>query len=133
MFKKLIHKDNSQTTIKIRLMVGTLFLSEGIQKILFRGIQSTVRFEKIGLFSTQFLDYYSVAFEIICVRLIILGLFKRIACISLKIIIEMKFTPTKSEVYLKNDFGKLLHGRRTDLSMLFSNILLFIRRGGSWS
>ncbi|WP_232778368.1 hypothetical protein [Salegentibacter sediminis] len=34
-FQELINTDHSQTTIIIRLMVGVVFLSEGIQKFLF--------------------------------------------------------------------------------------------------
>ncbi|HAF27893.1 MAG TPA: DoxX family protein, partial [Bacteroidales bacterium] len=34
MFQKIIRSDNSKTTIIIRLMVGVVFFSEGIQKFL---------------------------------------------------------------------------------------------------
>lgn len=49
MFEKIIHTDNSKTTIIIRLIVGVVFLSEGIQKFLFPAIRGAGRFETIGL------------------------------------------------------------------------------------
>ena len=39
MFKKLLHTDNSKATLLIRLMVGIVFFSEGIQKFLFPAIR----------------------------------------------------------------------------------------------
>lgn len=54
MYRKLIHTDNSQTTIIIRMIVGAVFLSEGIQKFLFPAIRGAGRFEKIGLPSKNF-------------------------------------------------------------------------------
>lgn len=47
MFKKLIQTDNSKTTIIIRLIVGAVFLSEGLQKFLFPAIRGAGRFEKL--------------------------------------------------------------------------------------
>ena len=38
MLHKIIHTDQSRTTILIRLMVGAVFLSEGVQKFLFISI-----------------------------------------------------------------------------------------------
>ena len=46
MFNKLILTDHSKTTIIIRLIVGAVFLSEGIQKFLFPAIRGAGRFEK---------------------------------------------------------------------------------------
>jgi len=45
MFQKVINSSNSKTTILIRLMVGSVFLSEGIQKFLFPAIRGAGRFE----------------------------------------------------------------------------------------
>jgi putative oxidoreductase len=49
MFKKLINTDREKTTVLIRLMVGAIFLPEGIQKFLFSETLGAGRFEKIGL------------------------------------------------------------------------------------
>ncbi len=49
MFRKIIKTDDRKTTLIIRLMVGAVFFSEGIQKFLYPLINGAGRFEKIGL------------------------------------------------------------------------------------
>lgn len=66
MLKKILRTDNAPTTIMIRLMVGAVFFSEGIQKFLFPGTQGAGRFEKIGLPSPEFLGYFVGTNEIVC-------------------------------------------------------------------
>jgi putative oxidoreductase len=133
MFKKIIRTDNSQTTIIIRFIVGVVFLSEGIQKFLFPAIRGAGRFEKIGLPSPEFLGSFVGAFEILCGVLILIGLLTRLASIPLIIIMLVAFATTKSEVYLEKGFWELLHGSRTDWSMLLGSIFLLIKGGGHWS
>src|SRR4030066_288418 len=86
MFKKIIQTDNSKATIIIRLIVGAVFLSEGIQKFLFPAIRGAGRFEKIGLPSPEFLGSFVGTFEILCGVLILIGLFTRLASIPLIVI-----------------------------------------------
>jgi uncharacterized membrane protein YphA (DoxX/SURF4 family) len=133
MFKKIITTDNSKTTIIIRLIVGAVFLSEGIQKFLFPADRGAGRFEKIGLPSPEFLGSFVGAFEIICGVLIIIGLLSRLASIPLIIIMLVAFSTTKTEVYLEKGFWELLHGSRTDWAMLLGSIFLLIEGSGLWS
>lgn len=133
MFRKLIHTDNSKTTILIRLMVGAVFLSEGIQKFLFADTLGAGRFEKIGLPSPEFLGSFVGTFEIICGLLILLGLLTRLASIPLIIIMLVAIVTTKSEVLAEKGFWEMMHGSRTDWSMLLGSIFLLIKGGGFWS
>ncbi len=55
---KILTTDDSKTTLIIRVMVGTVFLSKGIQKFLFPELMGAVRFEKIGLPSPEFLGSF---------------------------------------------------------------------------
>ncbi len=50
---KIFKTNDSKTIILIRLIVGLVFLSEGIQKFLYPGIRGAGRFEKIGLPSDE--------------------------------------------------------------------------------
>jgi uncharacterized membrane protein YphA (DoxX/SURF4 family) len=125
--------DNSSTTILIRLIVGFVFLSEGIQKFLFPLERGAGRFEKIGLPAPEFLGDFVGGFEIGCGALILLGLFTRLASIPLIIIMLVAFATTKSEIFATEGFWELLHGSRTDWSMLLGCIFLLIRGGGNWS
>lgn len=133
MLKKVIRTDQSQTTILIRLMVGAVFLSEGIQKFLFPALLGAGRFEKIGLPSTVFLGNLVGTFEILCGALILLGLFTRLASIPLIMIMLVAVATTKAEIWASQGFWEMLHGSRTDWSMLLGSIFLLIRGSGFYS
>ena len=133
MFKKITQTDHSKTTILIRLMIGLLFLSEGIQKFLFPAIRGTGRFEKIGLPSPEFLGSFVGSFEIVGGALILLGLFTRLSSIPLIIIMLVAITTTKTEVLANEGFWAMMHGSRTDWAMLLGSIFLLIKGGGFWS
>lgn len=133
MLEKIINTDNSETTIIIRLIVGAVFLSEGIQKFLFPTIRGAGRFEKIGLPSPEFLGSFVGAFEILCGTLILIGLLTRLASIPLIIIMLVAIATTKVDLLANQGFWEMMHGSRTDWSMLLGSIFLLIKGGGSWS
>jgi uncharacterized membrane protein YphA (DoxX/SURF4 family) len=133
MFAKLISTSNEKTTILIRLMVGAVFLSEGIKKFLFPGSLGAGRFKKIGLPAPEFFGPFVGAFEITCGILILIGLFTRLAAIPLIIIMLVAIMTTKATVLANEGFWEMLHGSRTDWAMLLGSIFLLIRGGGRWS
>lgn len=114
-------------------MVGAVFLSEGIQKFLFPDIRGAGRFAKIGLPEPDFLGSFVGGFEIVCGALILLGLLTRLASIPLIIIMLVAIATTKTEVLANEGFWAMLHGSRTDWSMLLGSIFLLIRGGGRYS
>lgn len=133
MFNKIINTDSSKTTIIIRLMVGAVFLSEGIQKFLFADTLGAGRFEKIGLPFHDFLGNFVATFEIVCGSLILFGLFTRLASIPLMIIMVVAIATTKADVLAEKGFWEMLHGSRTDWAMLLGSIFLLIKGSGLWS
>lgn len=133
MFQKIIRSDNSKTTIIIRLMVGTVFLSEGIQKFLFPAIRGVGRFDKIGLPSPEFLGVFVGMFEIVCGALILIGLLTRLASIPTLVIMLVAIATTKSEILANDGFWVMMHGSRTDWAMLLGSLFLIIKGGGKWS
>ena len=133
MLKNIILTDDAKTTIIIRLMVGAVFLSEGIQKFLFADALGAGRFAKIGLPSPEFLGPFVGSFEIICGALVLIGLFTRIAAIPLFIIISVAIISTKAQLLSANGFWSMLHDSRTDWAMFLGTIFLIIKGGGSWS
>jgi uncharacterized membrane protein YphA (DoxX/SURF4 family) len=133
MFNKFLNTDNSKTTILIRLMVGAVFLSEGIQKFLFPDTLGAGRFAKIGLPSPEFLGSFVGSFEIVCGALILLGLLTRFSSIPLIIIMLVAIATTKTEVLADKGFWEMLHGSRTDWAMILGSIFLLINGGGLWS
>jgi uncharacterized membrane protein YphA (DoxX/SURF4 family) len=119
--------------ILIRLSVGLIFLSEGIQKFLFSQSLAVGRFEKIGLPNPEFLGPFVGAFEIACGGLILLGLLTRLASIPLIIVMLTAICTTKVPILLNDGFWKMAHESRTDFAMFLSLIFLFIVGSGKYS
>lgn len=133
MLRKIIQTDNAGTTLIIRLMVGAVFLSEGMQKFLFADKLGAGRFAKIGLPNPDFLGPFVGSFEIICGILVLIGLLTRLAAIPLLCIMLVAIATTKVQLLADYGFWSMLHDSRTDWAMLLGSIFLLIRGGGKWS
>jgi putative oxidoreductase len=133
LFKQIVSTDAAKTTLLIRLMVGAVFLSEGIQKFLFPDKLGAGRFTKIGLPHPDFLGPFVGSTEIISGALILAGWLTRLATAPLLIIMLVAFATTKSEILAQDGFWEMMHGSRTDWAMLLGGIFLLIRGGGRWS
>lgn len=129
----IFNTNNSKTTIIIRLMVGIVFLSEGVQKFLFPAIRGAGRFEKIGFPSPEFLGSFVGSLEIISGGLILLGLITRLASIPLIIIMLVAITTTKIEILGNGGFWEMMHNSRTDWAMLLGSFFLLIKGSGKFS
>jgi len=132
-FKRVVSTDAASTTLLIRLMVGAVFLSEGIQKFLFADKLGSGRFAKIGLPNPHFLGPFVGSFEIICGSLVLIGLLTRFASIPLITIMLVAIATTKAEVLANHGFWEMMHDSRTDWAMLLGGIFLLIKGGGRWS
>jgi putative oxidoreductase len=133
MFNQIIRTDHEKTTIIIRLMVGAVFLSEGIQKFLFPAERGAGRFADIGLPYPEFLGYFVGFFEAFCGALLLLGLVTRLAAVPLIIIMLVAMYTTKTDVFADEGIWRGLHASRTDWSMLLGSLFLLIKGGGKWS
>lgn len=132
-FKKIVSTDTASTTVLIRLMVGAVFLSEGIQKFLFPDNVGAGRFARIGLPNPDFLGPFVGSFEIICGSLILIGFLVRLGSVPLLIIMLVAIATTKAEVLANDGFWEMMHGSRTDWAMLLGSIFLLLKGGGKWS
>jgi len=124
---------NDNRTIIIRLIVGLVFLSEGIQKFLFPELLGTGRFLKIGFSHPAFWAYFTGIFEIICSLFVLLGLFIRFFSIPLIIIMITAFITTKWPILIEKGFWVMAHEYRTDFAMTFLLLYLIIYGSGGWS
>lgn len=129
----VLRTSDRATVLLLRLMVGTVFLSEGIQKFLFADELGAGRFAKIGLPAPEFFGPFVGTFEIISGALILLGLFTRLAAIPTLIIMLVAIFTTKGTVLASEGFWPMMHGSRTDWAMLLGSIYLIIEGGGRWS
>lgn len=122
-----------RAAILIRLLVGLVFLSEGIQKFLFPTALGVGRFEKIGIVFPHFFAPFVAVVEIVCGVLVILGLLTKLASIPLLIDICTAIATTKIPLLMKQGFWAAAHETRTDFSMLLGLIFLLIAGGGPWA
>jgi putative oxidoreductase len=132
MLKKIMFTNAPASVILIRLLVGAVFLTEGIQKFLYPAELGAGRFAKIGLPSPEVLGPLVGGFEVVCGALVILGLFTRLAAIPLLTIISVAIWTTKVPL-LKGGFWKMAHEARTDYAMLLGSLFLLIVGAGLWS
>lgn len=122
-----------RAVIVIRLLVGLVFLSEGIQKFLFPEALGVGRFEKIGIVFPHFFAPFVGVVEIVCGALVVLGLLTKLASVPLLIDICTAIATTKIPMLMKQGFWPTVHEARTDFSMLMGLIFLLIVGSGSWA
>jgi uncharacterized membrane protein YphA (DoxX/SURF4 family) len=117
----------------IRMIVGFIFLSEGIQKFLFPELVGSGRFEKIGFQNSDFWAVFVAIFEITCGISILIGFFTRVASVPLLIIMITAFITTKLPILAEKGFWTMAHEYRTDFSMTLLLIYLIVYGAGNWS
>jgi len=133
MWKRLIGTDAPATVVLIRLLIGAVFLSEGIQKFLFPDQLGAGRFLKIGLPMPELLGPFVGTFEIVCGSLVLLGLLTRLAVIPLLVIMAVALTTTKWPMLAAQGFWHMAHEARTDWSMSLGSMFLLVVGAGRWS
>lgn len=130
---KMLNTVYDNRSILIRLIVGLIFLSEGIQKFLFPELTGPGRFLKIGFSNPEFWAYFTAAFEIICGTFILMGLFTRLVSFPLLIIMITAFVTTKWPILVDKGFWSMAHEYRTDFAMTLLLIYLIIYGSGNYS
>lgn len=146
MMQKLLVTDNSKATILIRLMVGAVFLSEGIQKFLFPEMRGIGRFADMGFPNPEFYASIVGGFEIAAGLLLLVGFFTRFAALVTLVIMSVAIIVTKIPIAFGASFGpftlrelgsygfwSMAHEMRTDFAMWLGSLFLIIRGGGWWS
>jgi putative oxidoreductase len=132
-WKKLLGTTAPGPALFVRMIVGWVFLSEGIQKFLFPEALGVGRFIKIGIPAPAFTAPFVGAVEIVAGVLLIVGLATRLASIALLIDIAVAIASTKIPMLLQKGFWAAMHEARTDLAMAFGLVFLLWCGGGTWS
>jgi putative oxidoreductase len=123
----------AKALLLIRILVGWVFVSEGIQKFLFPAQLGVGRFEKIGIPSPHFMAPFVGTVEIVCGTLLLIGLFTRLAAVPLLAVISVAIATTKIPMIAKSGMWSMLHEARTDFSMLLGLAFLLITGAGTLS
>jgi len=135
----LVSRTAPTATILIRVMVGAVFLAEGIQKFLYPAEVGAGRFARIGIPQPELLAPFVGSVEIVCGTLVLLGLFTRWTVLPLLGVMAVAFVTTKLPILLGQDLGPFqlrqlpyygfwgfAHETRTDFSMILGSLFLLL-------
>src|SRR6266480_7853916 len=141
--RRLLATEAPAATILIRIVVGGIFLAEGIQTFLYPGDLGAGRFAKIGIPAPDMMGPFVGGIEIVCGGLLIIGLLARLAAILLLIDISVAIVSTKIPILLAHGFWgfsltklprygflSMIHEARTDLAMWFGLLFFLIAGAG---
>lgn len=128
--------------ILIRILVGLVFLTEGILKYVYPAELGTGRFAHIGLPFPHFLAPFVGAVEIASGGALILGFYAGDAALLLLIVIMTAIVTTKVPILLGHPLGRFaapkldhygllsfIHEARTDLSMFVGLVAILLDSG----
>ena len=146
MLRNMFRTDSSQATVIIRLTVGIVFLSEGIQKFLSPLTLGVGRFMKMGFPDPDFWGSFVGVFEIISGSLLLIGFITRGAALAMLVNMTIAIIVTKIPIAFGESFGPfvlrdlksygfwpMMHEIRTDFAMWMGSLFLLIQGGGAWS
>ncbi len=144
--KRFARTEAPASVVLIRLVVGLVFLTEGVQKFLYPDELGAGRFLKIGIPAPEAMGPFVGAVETVCGGFLILGLLTRLAAIPLIINISTAIVSTKIPILLGHGFCgfvlaklprygflSMMHEARTDFSMLLGLVFLLIVGAGTLS
>jgi putative oxidoreductase len=118
------------SVLLVRLLVGVVFFSEGIQKFLFAESLGVGRFAKIGIPAPGVMAPFVGVVEIVFGALVVVGLLTRLATIPLLVDILVAIATTKIPMLLEHGFWKMAHESRTDYAMLLGLVFLLVVGAG---
>ncbi len=141
--KRLIDSGAPSEVLLIRIAVGWIFFSEGIQKFMYAESRGVGRFERIGIPSPEILAPFVGVVEIACGAMLLAGLLTRLASVPLALTMVVALISTKIPILLGHDFWgfslkslssygfwSMAHESRTDLAMLLGAVFLMIVGAG---
>jgi len=133
MFDRFLRTQAPSATFLIRLVVGLIFFSEGIQKFLFPEALGVGRFTSIGIPAPHILALFVGVVEITCGLLIVFGLLTRLAAIPLLVNITVAILSTKIPILFSKGIWAMAHEARTDFAMLLGLLFLLAVGAGTFS
>jgi len=120
--RRILTTNAPAAVILVRLIVGGVFLSEGVG-----------RFAKIGIPAPEVMAPFVGVFEIGCGALLLLGILTRLAAIPLIVVMLVAISTTKVSILLQSGFWSMAHEARTDYAMILGSLFLLVVGAGPWS
>lgn len=144
--QRIMSTEAPAATIFIRLMVGAVFLTEGIQKFLFPAEVGAARFARIGIPAPETMGPLVGSIETLAGALVLAGFMTRLAVLPLLGVMLVALITTKLPILLGADVGPFhvrelpyygvwgfAHETRTDFSMVMGSLFLLVVGAGPWS
>ena len=144
--EKLMTTRAPAAALLVRIAVGWIFLSEGIQKFMYPEALGAGRMAKIGIPWPEVMGPFVGSVEILCGALVLCGLLTRLAAVPLTLTMLVALVSTKLPILLGQGFWgfslmnlpsygfwTMAHESRTDLSMLLGALFLLAVGAGPWS
>jgi uncharacterized membrane protein YphA (DoxX/SURF4 family) len=133
-------------TVLVRVLVGWVFLCEGVLKFTLAGELGAGRFARIGIPASEVMGPFVGGVEIVAGSLVLIGLLTRPAALALWINITVAIVSTKVPILLGHGFWlfsltkmphygfwAMAHEARTDCCMWLGCVFLMIVGAGSLS
>lgn len=138
---ELLKPDGPRSVILVRLAVGAVFLSEGLQKFLFPDQLAAGRFAKIGIPAAEFFGPLTAVGETVCGALLLAGLLTRLAALPMLLNMVLALALTKVPILWGGSADKpkaagwwdMAHEARTDWAMLLGLLFILVAGPGRWS
>ncbi len=140
LLRRILDPGSQTANLVVRLLVGLVFLPEGVKKFLFPAQWGVGRFTRIGIPAPAEMAAFVGAMEIVCGVLLIVGLATRLASLALLADICVAIATTKipllwraTAVASKTGFWSMQSEGRTDYAMLMGLVFLVLAGAGMWS
>ncbi len=137
LFRQLLDASGQSWNLVLRLLVGLVFLPEGLKKFLFAEQWGAGRFARIGIPAPAAMAYLVGTVEIVCGTLLLVGLLTRLSTVPLLIDMAVAIATTKlpllwraTAVSSKVGFWSLQAESRTDFAMLMGLAFLLLAGAG---
>jgi uncharacterized membrane protein YphA (DoxX/SURF4 family) len=145
-WRGILRSDGPAAVLFIRVAVGAVFLSEGLQKFLYPEALGAGRFARIGIPAPDVMGPFVGTVETVGGALILLGLLTRLAALPLLVNMIVAILSTKIPILLghgywgfaapsvaRTGFWSMMHETRTDLAMLLGCLFLLVVGAGRLS
>lgn len=119
--------------ILIRILVGWVFLSEGIQKFMFPDTLGAGRFHKLGIPMPHAMAILVAVVEILCGVAVLLGVETKWAAAGLLVVNLGAILTTKVHLFRHKDIWTAMHESRLDLCLLLAILFLMIAGSGAYA
>jgi putative oxidoreductase len=143
--QRVISPSAPAAVLLVRLAIGFVFITEGIQKFLYPEALGVGRFAKIGIPSPEMMGPFVGVVEIVGGALVLIGLLTRLGAFALMIDMIVAIASTKIPMLLghgywrfaapagRPGFWSMAHEARTDVAMLLGCAFLTLVGAGALS